>query len=300
MNAILVAGGSGLIGSKLIKILKQKNYEIVLLSTQKNIEKGIETHFWDPENGVFPNLDLKRFRACINFCGAGIFDRRISSSRKTVLLNSRIIPIRFLISRFAAASVRLPQFISASAMGYYPDNCLIELDENSTAGNGYIAELVQQWEAEAHGCLAIAEHVCVLRISNVLAREGGFLKKLSTPVLYYAGAVPGSGKQMQSWIHIDDLCRMLVFVLENQLDGTYNAASPEHNSMHDMTRRIALKLRRRILLPNIPGFALRLVFGKERSILLQSSFSISPKKIRDAGFHFEYDTLNKALDNLLT
>jgi uncharacterized protein (TIGR01777 family) len=144
-----------------------------------------------------------------------------------------------------------------------------------------------------------ADKICVLRISNVLAADGGFLSKLSAPIRWFAGAIPGNGKQMQSWIHIDDLCAMLEFAMEQKLEGIYNAAAPEHNTMQDMTFQIAKHLNRPIILPNIPFFALRLVFGNERAALLQSSLRVSPSKIQQLGFSFQYPDLKSALTNLL-
>lgn len=299
MSEILLAGASGLIGSKLIKKLKQKNYKIVLLSTQKSKHSPPEILYWNPEKGIFPDVDLRRFSACFNFCGAGIFDAAITENRKRILLDSRILPINFLLSNFEKQNIRLPHFISASASGYYPNICLNELNENSTAGDGFISHLVKTWEQNAALFKLKAEKLSIVRIGIVLSAEGGFLKKLLHPFKYYCAAIPGSGKQNISWIHIDDLCDLFIHIMENKLEGIYNASAPNPDTLENLTRKIGHILKKPIWLPNIPVFALRLIFGSERTELLLSSQIISSRKIRDNGFSFKYTISEEALKDLL-
>lgn len=299
MSEILLAGASGLIGSKLILKLKQKNYKIVLLSTQKSKQINSETLYWDPENGVFPEINLNRFAACINFCGAGIFDESFTNERKDILLKSRIKPIQFLIDQFKKQNVQCPHFISASASGYYPNICLNELSENSTHGVGFISNLVQEWEKAALSFEKEAHKTSIIRIGIVLAGEGGFLKKVTAPMHFFAGAVPGSGEQIVSWIHIDDLCDLFIHVFENGLSGIFNATAPKPATLSYISKQAASILKRPIWLPNIPEFMLKLIFGKERSDLLMCSQNISSSKIVASGFNFQYQDSKSALVDLL-
>ncbi len=299
MSEILLAGASGLIGSKLIKKLKQKNYKIVLLSTQKSKHSAPEILYWNPEKGIFPDLDLSRFSACFNFCGAGIFDAAITENRKRILLNSRILPINFLLNNFEKQNVTLPHFISASASGYYPNICLNELNENSTVGDGFISHLVNTWEQNAALFNLKAEKLSTVRIGIVLSADGGFLKKLLLPFKYHVAAIPGSGKQIISWIHIDDLCDLFIHIMENKLEGVFNATAPNPDTLDNLTGKIGLIIDKPVWLPNIPVFALRLIFGSERAELLLCSQIISSKKIRDTGFNFKYTDSEAALKNLL-
>jgi uncharacterized protein (TIGR01777 family) len=299
MSEILLAGASGLIGSNLIKKFKQRNYKIVLLSTQKNNCNGIDTLFWDPENGIFPDLDLNRFSACYNFCGAGIFDKEFTDKRKLILTESRIKPIKFLQENFAKQNVIIPNFISASASGFYPNICLNELKEDSTSGKGFISELVNTWEHAAQEFKQQAKAVAIVRIGIVLSNKGGFLEKLITPMKFFAGAIPGSGKQICSWIHIDDLCDLFIFLFENNISGTFNGVAPKPESIEKISKQAATCIHRPILLPNIPVFMLRLIFGKERHELLLCDQNISSKKTQDLGFKFKYTDSETAIKDLL-
>jgi len=299
MSEILLAGATGLIGSNLIKKFKQRNYKIVLLSTQKNKCDGTETLFWDPENGIFPDIDLNRFSACYNFCGAGIFDKNFTAERKHILTISRTKPIEFLYENFKKQGVRIPSFISASATGYYPNICLNELKEDSTVGNGFISELVNTWEQAANNFKSQAENIAIVRIGIVLAKQGGFLDKLTTPMKFFAGAIPGSGKQMCSWVHIDDLCEMFIYLYENKISGTFNGVAPKPESIAIISHQVAKCIHRPILLPNIPVFMLRLIFGKERHELLLCDQKISAEKIQNLGFKFKYANSKAAVKDLL-
>jgi uncharacterized protein (TIGR01777 family) len=299
MSEILLAGASGLIGSNLIKKFKQRNYKIVLLSTQKNKCDGIETLFWDPGNGIFPDIDLNRFSACYNFCGAGIFDKNFTTERKLILTKSRIEPIEFLQENFKKQGVVIPCFISASASGYYPNICLNELKEDSTIGKGFISELVNTWEQTANNFKPQAETIAIVRIGIVLAKQGGFLEKLTAPMKFFAGAIPGSGKQICSWVHIDDLCELFIFLFENKISGTFNGVAPQPESIANISHQVAKCIHRPILLPNIPVFMLRLIFGKERHELLLCDQNISSEKIEKLGFKFTYTNSEAAVKNLL-
>lgn len=299
MSEILLAGASGLIGSNLIKKFKQKNYQIVLLSTQKNKCNGTDTLFWDPEKGIFPDIDLNRFSACYNFCGAGIFDENFTDKRKQILTESRIKPIEFLKENFSKQNVVIPSFISASASGYYPNICLNELNEDSTSGTGFISDLVDTWEKAAHHFTPQATNLAIVRIGIVLSNKGGFLNKLIAPMKFFAGAIPGSGKQKCSWIHIDDLCDLFIFLFENKISGTFNGVAPNPESIETISHQAAKTIHRPILLPNIPVFMLRLIFGKERHELLLCDQNISSKKVQDLGFKFSYTNSEKAIKDLL-
>jgi uncharacterized protein (TIGR01777 family) len=299
MSEILLAGASGLIGSKLIKMFKQKNYKIVLLSTQKKLCINEETLFWDPKNGLFPDIDLNRFSACYNFCGAGIFDENFTDERKQLLEESRVKPIEFLLENFEKQNVVVPAFISASTSGYYPNICLNELNEDSTLGTGFISSLVNAWEQAAHAFKAQAQNIAIVRIGIVLSNKGGFLEKLAAPMKFFAGAIPGTGKQICSWVHIDDLCELFIYLFENKLSGTYNGVAPKPESIEKISHQVAKRIQRPILLPNIPKFMLSLIFGKERHELLLCDQNISSEKIQKTGFKFTYKTSEEAINNLL-
>ncbi len=300
MLKILVAGGSGLIGSNVLKKLKQKNHETVLLSTRKNLANNENCLYWDPENGIFPVMDLGSFDACLNLCGAPIFDKAFTEQRKEELKRSRTLPIQFLATQFKQAGVTLPYFISSSATGFYPNICLNEINEASTTGQGFIPELVRQWEEVVNDFADTAFKRCIIRIGIVFSSKGGFLQQLAKPIRMFAGAVPGSGKQMISWIHEDDLADMIIEAIEKQLQGIFNAAAPQPNTLENISKQVAATLHRPLFLPHIPEWVLKLAFGSERYKLLLTSQKVSSKKIQSEGFRFRYHSSAEAIHQLLS
>ncbi len=298
MPKILIAGGTGLIGSNLITKLKQKNYNVVLLSTQKNIADNRTVFYWNPIQNECSGDAVKEVDICINLSGAGIFDKPFSKNRKRELIDSRILSTRILLETFQKEKQPLQQFIGGSATGIYPNICSDILNEDSTKGEGFIADLVVDWEAEMHKFSSITNTITIIRTGIVLSNKGGFLKQLAMPIKYFAGAVPGDGKQFISWIHVDDWSNMLIHLLENKISGTFNATASHPNTLGIITKQIAKILHRPLFLPNIPVFALKLLFG-ERYTLLLTSQNVSNLKIIQSGFQFKYETSEKAIQNLL-
>ena len=298
MAKILIAGGTGLIGSKLIKKLKQKKYEVVLLSTRRDLPLSSDIHYWNPGKNEFPQIDLSGIQACFNLCGAPVFDKPFTAKRRQELINSRILPLEFLDRQFEIAGLTLPQLISASAIGIYPYICLNEVNEDSTTGNGFIPDLVKVWEAAANG-FKTAAGISVLRIGIVLSETGGFLSQLAKPIRYFAGTVPGDGKQVISWIHVDDLTDLMIWMMEHRINGTFNAVAPQPATLRDITRSTAKALKRPLLLPDIPVWVLNLIFGDERTRILMSSQPVSSKKIEHIGFTFRFTDPDIAIQQLL-
>jgi uncharacterized protein len=300
MNNVLIAGGSGLIGSNLIKKLKQKNISVTLLSRSENHNPLINSVYWNPMEKIFPNLDLKSYNVCINFCGEDIFGTKITPDRERKLLESRTTPIDFLLENFKLQNVKIKHFVSASAIGIYPNNCLNEINENSTHGNDSISKLVEDWELYANQFIHQSECVTNIRIGIVLSNKGGFLKKIILPTQMYMGAIPGKGTQMVSWIHIDDLSQLIIHCIENQLNGPYNACAPTPVSLSILCKTLASSMNRFIFLPNIPEFILNIVFGKKRAELILSNQNVSSKKIQDTQFKFQFPDIQSAINNLMS
>lgn len=298
MKNVLIAGGSGMIGSKVIKKLKQNNINIVLLSTNKKHNSLIDSYYWNPQNDIFPEIDLASFDVCFNFCGSGIVDKPFTPERKADLLESRTLPINFLKQQFDHQNVRCKTFISASATGIYPNISKETLTEESAHGNWFISQLTEQWEAAANGMRTVSDQVCIFRIGIVLSDTGGFAKKIVQPMKFFAGAVPGNGQQQVPWIQVDDLVNMLVYAAESHLDGTFNAVAPQADTMQNICELLAEKVKRPKLLPHLPPFLLRLIFGPERHLLLLSDQKVSAEKITGQGFQFQYTTSASAIQSL--
>jgi uncharacterized protein (TIGR01777 family) len=233
-------------------------------------------------------------------CGEDIFGAKITPIREQQLSESRTVPIDFLLENFKAQNVKLKHFVSASAIGIYPNNCLNEINENSTHGEGFISRLVEDWEMHANHFIKQSECVTNIRIGIVLSNKGGFLKKLILPTQFFLGAVPGKGTQIVSWIHIDDLSQMIIHCIENNLNGPYNACAPKPETLTKVCKTLASNMNRFIFLPNIPSFVLNLIFGKKRAELVLSDQKVSSQKIQDTQFKFQFPDIQSAINNLMS
>ncbi len=299
MNRILIAGGTGLVGSNLIIKLKQKNYEVNILTTQVELANNFDIFWWQPSKGKIPTEALKNVSICINLCGASIFDKEFTENRKKELHDSRTIPAEVLLNSFKQNDIKLMHYIGASAIGIYPNISDQILTETSSNCNWFISKLVEDWEKAHQLFNAISQNVSILRIGIVLSNKAGFLKKLIQPIQLFLGAVPGSGKQIISWIHIDDLCDMFIWQIEQKLNGTFNAVNSNYEDISTISHEIAKYLKKPIFLPNIPVFILKIIFGQRHKLLL-SSQKISNAKIVSTGFNFKFDNLLFALLFLLS
>lgn len=295
MKKILIAGGSGLVGSNLVKIIQEKNREFVVLSRNKS-HKSLKTNaYWNPAQGIYPEIDPSEFELCINLCGAGIFDKKITSKRLKILETSRTQPIRFLSEFFKSSNYQIPHFISVSGTGFYPPfgNDLL-FSENHAPSAGPIPELVSEWEQAASEFYA--DKISILRTGVVLDAQGGFLERLNTGIPKLNIPIPGSGKQHTPWIHAHDLAQLMLFLFENQNVGIFNAVAPEIVTLKQMID--ALRKYRGTLLPSvhIPVWVLNLVFGEIRTDLIIGDQMVKADKVMETGFKFQYSNIQSAID----
>jgi hypothetical protein len=296
MSKILIAGGSGLIGSRLIQMFKQSNIEFVLLSTQKNKCNQTNTFYWHPQKGEYPKLNLGQFSACVNFSGQGIFDKRININRLSELYDSRIQALNTLKQMFEEQGLQIPLLISASAIGIYPDQTKATITESTPNAKNWVSDLVQAWEDAANQIPHQA--INLLRIGIVLSHQGGFLDRLAPLTKMGLGAIPGHGKQICSWIHIDDVCGIILHLLEQKQSGTYNVCAPQPCSLETLQKTLAERLHRKVRLPNIPAFVLKIVFGNRRAQLILADQNVSSNAIEQKGYVFKYTHISNCLTQL--
>ncbi|MEX2595293.1 MAG: TIGR01777 family oxidoreductase [Salibacteraceae bacterium] len=295
MAKVLITGGTGTIGSRLVKLLRNNGYEVSLVSRNPDEKKDENVFAWDPEKRFIDPKALQGVESIIHLAGAGIADKPWSEYRKRVILESRVDSAELLLSECKKQNIRLRNFISASAIGWYPliISDLI-FDENSPNGTGFLAEVCRQWEEAADSFNDVAENVAKIRIGLVLSKGEGALKEISLPVKYYVAAGLGKGTQSMAWIHIHDVCRAFHHILENDLNGVYNAVGPDVINNNDFMQILADVMDRPLMLPNIPEFVIRLLFGEKADLILKGVM-LSSKKIQETGFAFDYPTLNSAL-----
>ncbi len=299
---VLITGATGLIGSEIVYQCHKQNITIHYLTTSKekmDDEPNYKGFYWNPQNGTIDNACFKNVDAIINLAGASISKRWTSSYRK-VILESRLQSLQLLKDSLSKIKHEVKHIISASAIGVYPDSLTNYYEEiEPKTSQSFLGEVAQQWESKVDEFSGLDLKVSKIRIGLVLSDKGGALPQIVKPIEFGAGAAFGNGNQWQSWIHIEDLAKIFVFVMQNQLEGTYNGVAPNPVANTDLTKMVAKALKKPLVLPNIPKFLMQMILG-EMHILLFESQRVSSKKIEEQGYYFEYSNLPPALEDLLS
>ena len=298
---ILITGATGLVGESLVDLFHENNVEVNYLTTSKNKIKNkpnYRGYFWNPSRLEIDKNCFDGVSAIINLAGASVA-KRWTKNHKKAILDSRIDSLNTLKTSLEQTEHQVEHLLSASAIGLYKDSLTKFHEENDyNKGNNYLADVVSQWESAADEFNSLGIKVSKVRIGVVLAKNGGALEKMKQPVEKYVGAPLGHGKQWQSWIHVVDLCGIFYHLLERQLEGVYNAVSPNPVSNKELTECIAKELGKPLVLPNVPSFVLKLMLGEMSTIVLGSQL-VSSQKIINSGFQFKYAQLKPAMSNLL-
>lgn len=298
---ILITGATGLIGTELVSLLLQNGISIHYLArNKKEIKDEANYHgfLWNPEQGKIDENCLLGVDAIIHLAGAPI-SMRWTNKNKQEIIESRILSTNLLYRTLKSHPNQVKQLISASAIGIYPDSLeKVYTEDDKSVDNSFLGQVVLKWEQAADQFKRLDIKVCKIRTGLVLAKKGGMLKELLKPIKLGAGSAYGSGKQWQSWIHIDDLVHLYYFALQNNWEGVYNATAPNPVDNEELTKTIAKVLEKPYFMPNIPEFVLKLMLG-EMHILLIASQNVSSQKAQDNRFVFKFRTLEKALKALL-
>ena len=298
---ILISGATGLIGGQLVKQCLDGDISVHYLTTRREALESRQDYrgfLWNPSRA---EIDIKCFEgvsAIINLAGANI-GKRWTSSRKKRILTSRLESLQTLAEGLRRRKDHeVTSLVSASAVGIYPDSqsALYEEDESAIA-DGFLGDVCRRWEEEADRLSQEGLQVSKIRTGLVLATEGGALPQIARPVRYGMGAAFGSGEQWQSWIHVEDLARMYLFLAQKQVADVFNGVAPNPITNNKLLKEIGRILKKPLFLPNIPAFTLKLVLGEMADMLL-SSQRVSSKKIENAGFHFQYPNICLALEQL--
>ncbi|WP_435623040.1 TIGR01777 family oxidoreductase [Flagellimonas sp.] len=299
---VLITGATGLVGKAITKVLHQHDIPVNYLTTRQ--EKIVSSDryqgfLWNPSKGEIDLACFDGVTSIINLAGATIA-KKWTPSYKEKVLSSRIDSLSTLSKGLDNIdSSRIEHFVSASAIGIYPSSQIDLCDEKDVGvDDSFLGQVVQKWEEKINEFKKYSFNVSILRIGIVLSNEGGALPKMAKPIKNLAGAVMGSGEQWQSWIHIDDLAEMFVFAITNNLKGVFNAVAPNPVTNEKMTKELAKVLKRPLLLPNVPRFAMKLLLG-EMSYLLFASQRVCSKRIEKQGFVFTYSNIGSALEHLL-
>lgn len=299
MKNILIAGGTGLVGTKLSHLLRGAGYKVTHLSRRADPNAEFPSFAWQPEKGIVDKKAFDNVDAIINLAGAGIVDKRWTNARKRIIIQSRTTGNVLIANFLQNEKHSVKAYVSASAIGFYADRGATLMTEKDTAGRGFLAESTLAWENAINIVRKTGVRTVALRIGIVLSTEGGALPQMLMPFHFRLGTYFGNGEQYISWIHIDDLCRMFQFALENEkMSGVFNGVAPKPLSNYDFTKAMVEAKGGGYLMIPAPSFALRIVMGEMADAVLGST-NVSSQKIENQGFSFLYGDAHKALENLL-
>ncbi|MBM3437462.1 MAG: TIGR01777 family protein, partial [Bacteroidetes bacterium] len=265
MVTILISGGTGEVGKALMPKLKAKGYDVAILSRTNHHDNDILTYYWDIDKNIIDKEAMERADYIIHLAGANIGEKKWTSERKQLIIDSRVKSGRLIFETAKNVNHKLKAFISASAIGYYgaitADHVFTEKDPPS---NDFLGITCQKWEETADLFETLQIRTVKIRTGVVMTKQNGALAKMITPVKLYMGGAIGNGRQYLPWIHIDDLCGIYIKAIEDEeMKGAYNAVAPEHITNGDFTKTLARILNKPIWLPNVPAFIMKIIFGKK-------------------------------------
>lgn len=298
MNIVL-AGGSGFIGRHLARLLTGAGHCVVVLTRGgKAASPGAKTVVWDGGSRGDWESAIDGCDAVINLAGAGVADRLWTRSYREKLVSSRLDSTRALVDAMARASVKPKVFVSASAVGFYGDRVEDSLDEGSSQGRGFLADLCARWEAEASRAESVGVRTVIARVGVVLGRDGGALPKMLTPFKLALGGRLGCGRQWMPWIHVADVAGLIAAAVDDEAyRGVVNAVAPEAVRNMEFTRALGRALHRPTPFP-VPAPLLRLGLGEMSGILLASQ-RVRPAAALAKGYRFRFPDIESALQDLV-
>jgi uncharacterized protein (TIGR01777 family) len=307
MQTVLITGGTGMVGRHLTKYLTDKGYKVIILTrkipTEKPADSNTSFALWDVGKRTIDINAVKLADYIVHLAGAGVVDKKWTDSYKAEIVNSRIASSALLIETLRNNSNAVKAIVSASAIGWYGEdpapgkNGFVETDQ---AAKGFLGETCKLWEQSIAPAEELNIRVVKIRIGIVLSTDGGALAEFKKPIQFGVAGILGEGKQVVSWIHIDDLCRIFTAAMENTtMSGSYNAVAPTPVSNKALTLELAKQIKGKFFIPmNVPEFVLKIMLG-DRSIEVLKSTTVNCEKIKATDFTFLYPTIDMALKQLI-
>ncbi len=299
---IIIAGGTGFIGKHLAKYLLGQGHSLIVLSRNPQSQhyppnESYRELFWDGHEPEPWSTGCAGADVVINLSGASIADRRWSPKRKQELIDSRVDTTKALLQAITRWKNTPQTFITASGIGFYGDTGSKNVDEQTPAGTGFLGDLSQKWEQAAQEGESLGMRVVQIRFGMVLGLNGGALPKMKLPFQWFVGGPILPGTQYVSWIHIEDLVKMIHWCMnETSLHGPINGVSPSPVTMKEFCAVLGRTMNRPSLFP-VPGFVLKVALG-ELSDMLTTGQRVIPQRAIESGFTFSYPELSQALDNV--
>lgn len=306
MQTILITGGTGLVGTRLTEMLVEKKYQVIILSrsNQPSTHPNISFAQWDVAKQTIDVSVLSKVDYIVHLAGAGVADKRWTKKRKQEIVDSRTQSSNLLLHALKNNPHKVKAVISASAIGWYgPDPSVhaTGFEEADQPFTDYLGSTCKLWEESVEPIALQNIRLVKMRIGIVLSTKGGAMKEFMNPIKMGVAAILASGKQMISWVHIDDLCNQFIYAIEHeQIKGTYNAVAPHPVNNKELTLSIAKQMKGNFFIPiHVPAFVLKIMLG-EMSIEVLKSTTVNSKKIQLAGFKYNYPTIADAVVNLLS
>jgi len=306
METVVITGGTGLIGKALTEMLIGKSYNVIILSRKERAAKAnLRFAVWDVKKGTIDESVIREADHIIHLAGAGVVDKKWTEKRRQEIIDSRVKSGELLVRSIAAIPNHVKTFIAASAIGWYGEDPVIPnpnpFTEEAPADKGFLGVTCYLWEQSLEPLNKTAVRIVKLRTGIVLSTEGGALAEFRKPIMAGIAGILGDGKQMISWIHIEDLCRQYLYAIENKMvSGVYNAVAPSPVSNKDLTITLARKIKGKFYVPlHVPVFVLKMMLG-ERSVEVLKSATVSTAKLKRLGFTFLYPSIEAAIDKLIS
>jgi uncharacterized protein (TIGR01777 family) len=305
MQTVLITGGTGMVGQALTNYFIDKGYEVIVLTRSDIKSTRLQLRFakWDIEKQYIDPAALQAADIIVHLAGESVATKRWTKKRKQEIIDSRVQSGALLVKALQENNHKVKTVISASAIGWYGPDTAASLQngfaETDPHDPSYLGSTCKEWEESVHSIKALGIRLVTLRIGIVFNKRGGALAEFIKPAQFGVATILGTGTQMVSWIHQQDLCAMIGFAAENaNIEGVYNAVAPAPVSNKDLVNAIASKLHKFHITVKVPVFVLKIMLG-EMSIEVLKSANVSSKKIENAGFAFQYPNIDAALGQLL-
>jgi len=299
---VVITGATGFIGRALCKAL-HRDYEVIALSRDasraaKSVGDWAKVIEWDGRTTGSWFMQANGAFAIINLAGENVASGRWNESKKAGILHSRLDSSRAVLEVIKQVDKKPTVVILASAIGYYGSRQDEKLDETSTPGKGFLANVCQRIESYAEEIEGVGVRCVVIRTGVVLGRDGGAFAKIVKPFRFFLGGYLGSGRQWFSWIHLEDEVAAIKFLMENEhLKGAFNLTAPQPVTMKEFSKILGKVMHRPARL-NVPAFAARLAFGEMADEMLLSGQKVLPKRLLNTGFDFQYTNVEQALNDI--